>query len=183
MLTRKKIVATTMYLVAVALCLLPATVFAQQGSLGFETGDREFTLAGTGTSDEDFDNSVFSISLSFGYFFSPYLEGGIRQDYAYFDTAGDDDAYNAATQLFLDYHFDLDRVQPFMGISIGGVYGDFIKDQFIASPEIGVKVFANPTTFILALVQYQILFEDPDDIDDEFEDGRVFYQLGIGFRF
>jgi hypothetical protein len=183
MLTEKKIVNVTKYIVAMVLLLLPATVQAQQESLGFEPGDWELTLAGTGTNDEDFDNSVLSISLAIGYFFSPSLESGIRQDYAYFDTAGTDDKYNAATQLFLDYHVDLDRVQPFAGISVGGVYGDFIKDQFIASPEIGLKVFVNSTTFILALMQYQILFDEPDDIDDEYEDGRMFYQVGIGFRF
>jgi len=46
-----------------------------------------------------------------------------------------------------------------------------------------VKYFVNKTTFITAGIEYQVLFEDTDQADDNFDDGRFVYLLGIGFTF
>jgi hypothetical protein len=46
-----------------------------------------------------------------------------------------------------------------------------------------VKFFVNDTTFITAGIEYQVLFEDASDADDNFDDGRFVYLLGIGFKF
>lgn len=55
---KKHIIAT-----AVIAASLSGVALAQ----GPVTGEREFTLAGTGTSDKDFDNSSFGISGDIGW--------------------------------------------------------------------------------------------------------------------
>jgi hypothetical protein len=54
------------------------------------------------------------------------------------------------------------------------------EDQWIVSPE-GIS-YVNPSTFIMAMVEYQILFRDSDKINDQISDGRWVYTIGIGFR-
>jgi hypothetical protein len=169
-------------LIVVFLFVLPVFAFAQQPDYGFLKGDKTFTLSGAGSSDNDFDNTVFTTSFSLGYFFTDNFEGSLRQDVSFVDAPGDN-LWNGATQLVVDYHFDLARFQPLLGASIGYLYGDNVKDQFIAGPEAGVKWFINQTTYITALVQYQFLLDDDDGIDDNFDDGRFVYGLGIGVRF
>lgn len=157
--------------------LAPCAAMAQ-----FQMGDKELTLNGNGSSDDDFDNTVFSVEAGLGYFFNKNLEGLVRQGVSVVDIPGSNDLWNGSTRLGLDYHFDLQQWQPFLGASIGYLYGDSVEETFIAGPEVGVKAFVNTTTFILASVEYQILFEDADEADDQFDDGRFVYNLGIGFR-
>ncbi|PKN11848.1 MAG: hypothetical protein CVU69_10240 [Deltaproteobacteria bacterium HGW-Deltaproteobacteria-4] len=156
--------------------LAPGAAMAQ-----FQMGDMELTLNGNGSSDNDFDATVTSVELSLGYFMNANLEGIVRQGVSYIDVPGDN-IWNGSTRLGLDYHFDLQMWQPFVGASIGMIYGDMVKDQFIAGPEVGIKAFVNTTTFILASVEYDVLFEDADEVDDQFSDGRYVYNLGVGFR-
>lgn len=170
---RKKI-----FLVALlGLLLAPCAAMAE-----FQMGDKEFTLNGTGSSDNDFDTTVLSVEASLGYFLSNNLEVLVRQGGSVVDVPGDN-VWNGSTRLGLDYHFNLQTWQPFVGVSIGGLYGDSVKEQFIAGPEVGVKAFVNTTTFILASVEYEFLFENADEFDDQFDDGRYVYALGVGFKF
>ena len=62
------------------------------------------------------------------------------------------------------------------------MYGDAVEDTWVAGPEGGLKLFVNDTTFILGQIAYDFFFEDSDDADDAFDDGRWVYTLGIGFR-
>ncbi|MFZ3137980.1 MAG: outer membrane beta-barrel protein [Thermodesulfovibrionales bacterium] len=163
-------------IVVVALLLLPAFVFAQQPSYGFHKGDREFSIFGRGYSDNNVDNTVFTTSLSLGYFFTDNLEAELRQSLSFIDTHGDN-FWGGSTELAADYHFDLDRFQPLIGASIAYNYGDDITDTWAGGPEAGVKYFINETTFIRALVQYQFPFRD------SFNDGNFIYGLGLGVRF
>lgn len=70
-----------------------------------------------------------------------------------------------------------------MGFNIGYLYGDTVKEQFIAGPDGGVKYFVNHTTSILCGIEYQVLFTEANEVDDNFDDGRFVYVLGIGFTF
>jgi hypothetical protein len=163
-------------ILAVALFLLPAFVFAEQPSYGFHTGDREFTLSGSGSSDHSLRRTDFTTSLSLGYFWTDNFEGALRQDIGINDREGS--SWNGATTLAFDYHFNLGSVQPLIGASAGYVYGDRLKDQWVAGPEAGVKVFINQTTFVRALVQYEF------PVTESFKsDGRFIYGLGLGVRF
>jgi len=161
---------------ALGLILFPAAAQAQ-----FDEGDWEMTLTGTGDSDNDFEDNDFNGAVSLGYFFTDGLEAGVRQGLGFNDTAAGSD-WDGSTRVFLDYHFDMDRWQPFIGVQFGGIYGDDVHDTFIAGPEGGVKYFVNSTTFIFASIEYQFLFDDSDEADEAIDDGRFVYGLGIGFK-
>ena len=176
MVNKKVSVIAKVCIVAVALLLLPAFVFAQQPKWGFHKGDREFSISGSGSSDNNVDNTVFSISAGLGYFFTDNLEGELRQRIDFVDTPGDN-FWGGSTELAADYHFNLGRIQPLIGASFGYIYGDDITDSWAGGPEAGAKIFINETTFVRAVVQYQFPFRD------SFDDGRFIYGLGLGVRF
>ena len=161
------------------LTLLPAV--SAQAQTYLDQGTFELTLSGNGSSNEDVDAGSFGISGSFGYFVADQLEILGRQTLAYSDfNAGT--SVNASTAVAVDYHFDLDRFQPFIGASIGYTYGDSDVDEtFFAGPEAGLKYFVKDDTFIYGLASYQFFFDDFVDADEVFDDGSFVYQVGIGF--
>ena len=161
------------------LVLLP-TVSAQAQSY-LEAGTKEFTLSGSGSSNEDVDAGSFGVGASFGYYPINQLELLVRQTVSYADfNAGT--SVNASTAVAADYHFDLDRFQSFVGVAIGYAYGDDdANETFFGGPEAGLKYFVKDDTFLYGLAQYQFFFEDADDADEAFDDGSFVYQVGIGF--
>ncbi len=156
-----------------AMFLVPAAAQAQ-----FDEGDWEMTLGGSGRSDDSFDNTILSVDFSIGYFFNDNLEAGIRQGIGFTDTDGGGSDFSGTTTGFLDYHFDLDRWQPFVGAFIGVTYGDsgFTDDDGVYGPEGGVKYFVNSTTFIAGTVQYVVPFDD-DETEEFFR-----YSVAVGFK-
>ena len=161
------------------LCLvLSGAGFAQ----GFTQGDKVFSLGGSGASDKDFEDNTFTIEGSLGYFFTDNIEAAIRQGLDFADTARNDNEWAASTRVAADHDFDLGRVWPFVGASLGYVYGDAVSDTWVAGPEAGLRYFVNNTTFILGMVEYQFFFDEADEAEDAFEDGRFVYTLSIGFR-
>ena len=173
-----KILGTT----ALALTLAATPAFGQEyeGDYGPIAGNWELILTGSGSNDEDFDNGAFGINAELGYYFTDELEGVIRQGISYSDFG--ESTVAASTSLALDYHFDLDRFRPFIGGSIGYLYGEDINESFVAGPEAGVKYYVKDDTFIYLRATYEFLFEDADDADEAFDDGRFVYALGIGFN-
>lgn len=161
----------------VALAVLMAPAFARAE---FDQGDWYFTLSGSGASDKDFVDNGFSAEGSLGYLTTDNWSLGVRQQVAFNDNPGGDNDWNASTSLFTDYFFEAGRWAPFIGASIGYLYGDGVDEQFVAGPEGGVLFWVNSTTFIQGLVQYQFLFEDADEAEDAFDDGRFLYSLGLG---
>jgi hypothetical protein len=159
------------------LCLfLPATTFAQ----GFTQGDKELLLNGAGTSDRDFDNSVFSVQGSLGYFLTGNIEGAFRQSLSFTNVHNGGSGWNATSAGALDYNFDLGRWGPCAGANIGYVYGHNVSDTWAGGIEGGLKFFVNNTTFVLGMLQYQWFFDS--DNDSSFSDGQWVYTVGIGFR-
>lgn len=142
-----------------------------------ETGDREFTLSGTGTSDSGFDTTAYSLDASIGWFNSKQFEMGLRQNVGFSDTEAGGTNFSGGTRLFFDYHFDRDHWQPFLGLSFGAVYGDSVKEAFSAGPEGGVKYYVKPKTFILVSASYQF------NVRESAGDGTTFYTTGLGFNF
>jgi hypothetical protein len=158
-----------------AMFLVPAAAQAQ-----FDEGDWEITIAGSGTSDSSFDSTSLSVGFSVGYFFNDNLEAGVRQTVSFADTEGTaitpgDSEFAGSTTGFLDYHFDLDEWQPFVGAFVGWAYGDAVDDDGVYGPEGGVKYFVNSTTFVAATIQYVVPFDS--DADEFFN-----YQLAVGFK-
>lgn len=164
-------------MVVAALLMLPT--FSTYGY--FEEGDKEVTLSGQAANGEDFDAFVAGVAGSIGYFMTDNLELSIRQSLTYSDIG--DTQLNGSTRVALDFHFDLEQLQPFVGANFGYVYGDGVNDTFEAAPELGVKYFVNSTTFIFAMAEYQFFFDSGDEADEAAEDGQFLYSLGIGFRF
>lgn len=155
---------------ALGLFLLPAAAQAQ-----FDESDWEMTLTGSGVSDDDFDATALSVNVGIGYFFTDAMEAGVRQSISIADSTGGS-TWAGSTTVFGDYHFDLDRWQPFVGAFLGYTYGDDIDESWVAGPEGGVKYFVNATTFIFGSIQYAIQLESNADSD------LFLYALGIGFK-
>ena len=161
---------------ALALAMLP------QSSYGyFEEGDKEITLSGQAANGTDWDGVVIGANGSIGYFITDNLEIALRQSLTYSDLFGSE--LSGSTRVALDFHFDMEALQPFVGANFGYVYGDAVSDTFEAAPEGGVKWFVNSTTFLFAMAEYQFFFDEADDADSSFSDGQFVYSLGIGFRF
>ena len=170
MLTRIAVATTVLSLI------LPAAGFAQ----GFSQGDKVLSLNGVGLSNEDFDNTTFSASGDLSYFFTNNISGAIRQTLGFSDTGNGDSEWTASTRVAADYNFDLGRWWPFVGASIGYVYGDDIDETWVGGPEAGIRYFVNQTTFILATIEWEFFFDNSNDASEE--DSQFIYALGIGFR-
>ena len=67
-------------------------------------------------------------------------------------------------------------------VNLGVLYGDNVKEQFIAGPEAGIKHFLNESTFLYLNAEYQFLFKDAHQANNSLDDGRFVYAIGMGFR-
>ena len=165
-----------------ALVLSAAPFLAQaQERYGPQEGSQEFSLSGTGTSDKDFETGGFGITGSYGYYLNPNLQAGVRQTLTWSDTGAS--SWIGSTRGTLDYHFGTGRWRPFIGANLGMVYGDDVDATGIISPEVGLKYYANQTTFIYGMAEYQVFFQDSDDLEDNYDDSAFVYTVGIGFNF
>jgi hypothetical protein len=177
-------------------CLLAAPSFAQSaydddyddnGSIyGPEKGDWELIINGTGSNDQDFDAGAGAIEVQIGHYFAEFFVAGVRQSVGLAGVdEGDDTNWDVlgSTVGYANFVLDLDRFQPFGGVTFGYLYGEGVEDSFIAGPEAGLKFYALEDTFIFARAGYDFIFEDVDDADSSFDDGRFNYSIGIGFNF
>ncbi len=173
------------FVLPVALAIAPLSVMAQEdmGNLGPDEGDRELTLTGTGASDEDIENGSYGLSGDYGWYLSPTLALGVRQSLNYVQVDDADDRWNASTRGFLNYHFGMGNARPFVGFSIGGVYGDDVDDTGFAGPEAGLKYYVRDETFVFGRAEYQFFFESADDAEENFDDGSFVYAVGLGYNF
>jgi hypothetical protein len=178
---KRLLLATTL------LALLPAVVSAQEGREyrgGARAGNHEITLSGTGSNNNDFDAGSFGISASYGSFLTNAFELSLRQGFNWAGASNADDTWNAATHIAADYHFfPQSRFRPFIGVNIGYLYGDAVRDTGIGGPEIGFKYFVNDTTFVLLQSEYQFFFRSSHDVTNNFDDGAFVHTIGLGFVF
>ncbi len=168
----------------VLLAAFPLSSLAENpgGNYGPSTGMKEFTIVGTGSNDNDFDHGTWGLAASYGWYASDNLEWVIRQSINYSDLPGDN-AASASTRIGADYHFNMGKLRPFIGANIGAIYGDAVNNTGIAGPEIGVKYYVKPETFLYAQMEYQFFFDSADDVNDNFDDGAFAHSVGIGFNF
>lgn len=152
-------------------------------TIGPRAGDYEITLAGTGSNDKNFDNGSFGLSGSWGQYITDTWSWSIRQGLNYSSVA-DDDAWNGSTRLGLDYNFmPGQRLRPFIGANIGAIYGENVNDTGIAGPEIGLKYYIKPQTFVYLQTEYQFQFDDANEIDNQFDDGSWAHTVGFGINY
>jgi len=178
---RDKMKKSIMVLLGTLFILYPFTANAQSNIFQYIPSDMELTLSGSGSNDEDFDGTTLSIEASLGYFLTETWEAFVRQGIGYADLQGGSQ-WNGSTRMGIDYNFDLGAFKPFIGGNIGWVYGDEIEDQFTTGPEVGLKYFANENLFIYGMMEYGFLFNSSNEMDDNFDDGRYVYTVGIGYR-
>ncbi|UEX79936.1 hypothetical protein LMH63_18560 [Spiribacter halobius] len=153
---------------------------------GPDAGEREFSIAGSGSSDQDFDNSNFGLTADLGWYLQRNVIAGIRQSVNFADIQGEDatnDFWNGTTRGYLDYQFGTHRARPFIGASLGGIYGDGVDDSAFAGLETGLKYYVLEKTYILGRLDYQFFFESGSGADEGFEDGAWAYTVGMGYNF
>jgi hypothetical protein len=158
-------------------------VMAQGGPVD---GEREFSLAGTGTSDKDFDNSSFGISGDIGWYTRDHIVWGVRQSVVFADVEGEglsNDFWSGSTRGYMNWQFFDGAARPFVGANLGAVYGDGVNDSGTAGLEFGLKYYVLPKTYILARAEYQFFFDSGSDAADQFDDGAFNYVLGMGYNF
>ena len=165
-----------------ATCLValmaPAVTYAQA-----EMGDREVTVNGQGQSDNDFDSNDFALTASYGKYINYRGQVGLRQTLAVTYREGESADWDGATVVYYDHHFGSSDWRPFLGANLGYNYGDRTEETFSAGPEAGLKYYVLDKTFIQGMVQYQFLFDDSDDVEDNYDDGVLYYSVGMGFNF
>ena len=158
-----------LYLVPVlALLMVPAIASAQ-----FEQGNFSLEIAGSGGNDHDFDTGFANLDFELGYFLTKELMVGIRQGLDWSDGGS---IWNGSTRVVGNFHFDMDKWQPYGGGSIGYTYGETTNDSWIAGLEVGTKYFVNSTTYIDVRAGYDF------DLEEGIDDGAFVYGLGLGFR-
>jgi hypothetical protein len=147
-------------------------------------GRWDFTLAGTGSNDKDFDVGGSQVAANVGFFLADAFEASIRQTLGFADAGeGIPDVWNGTSRLALDFVFPLHPIEPFVGANIGYVYGDTVKETMAGAPEAGVRFFLKDDAYIHLLGEYQFFFDESDRIGDVFEDGQFLYEVGMGIRF
>lgn len=174
---------------AAAAGFVPALAFGQTPAytqpMGPVQGDREVILSGSGSSDVDFDNNTVNVNGSFAQYLTDATALGLRQGVTFIDRPNVSSQWRGATDLFAQWHFggrDA-AVRPFVGANVGYFYGDGITDTWVAGPEVGAKWYVRPHTFVLTQVDYQVTFRSSDDVDEDWDDGRFNYRLGVGYNF
>ena len=148
---------------------------------GPQGGEWEVTLAGSGSNDKDFEDGSFNVDVDASYYFSELVSAGVRQNVNLVDT--NVSSWNGSTSIFGQLHFGDTPLRPFIGASVGYLYGDDTNDTFFGGPEAGLRYYVKPEAFLFGRASYQFLFESGDDISDQFDDGRFVYTVGVGFTF
>lgn len=175
---------------ALTLCILgalPMAASAQSSDFSPRAGDQEFSISGTGSSDQSFNSGSFGVTGDLGWYTRDNVVGGIRQSINYASIEGEslkDDFWNGSTRGYFNYHFLTNRTRPFLGASLGGIYGDGVNNSAFAGLETGVKHYVQAKTYMLARVEYQFFFSRGSDAADAFQDdGAWAYTLGLGYNF
>ncbi|MFD1009669.1 hypothetical protein [Oceanisphaera ostreae] len=175
--------------ISLAVCasalLLPSLSQAQgtyQG-VGPKEGDREFSIGGVGKSNKNFDNGSFGLSGDMGWYLNDRTVAGVRQSASWAAVNNGDDAWQGATKGFIDYHFGTEKLRPFVGATLGAIYGDGVKETGTAGLELGMKYYVLPTTFVQARAEYSFLFDSSNSAGDNYDNGSWDYVVGMGYNF
>lgn len=146
-------------------------------------GDRELIIGGSGSADRSFDNSVGGATVSYGYFVNDSLSSILRQSVNYAKPEDAGSQWHGATRLAVDQHFLQGPLRPFLGANVGRIYGEGVRDSWVAGLEGGMKYYVQPRTFLHATVEYGWLFQRASSVDDRFGNGQWNWSLGVGFNF
>lgn len=145
---------------------------------GPRAGSWEATLAGSGTSSEEFDNNNFGLTGSVGYYVTSWMPVGVRQTANLnFGEGVVGDDFIGITRAFVDFQAPLGAFQPYIGGVVGAQYGQGIDDDLIFGPEAGIKYWVNESTFLFGHGEWQVVE------GEAFDNGNVVYAFGFGLNF
>lgn len=181
-----KLTRSLLILLALPLAALAQTTVSTPGTIDptRSGGEQEFTIGGAGAANTDFDNTFGGVNFSYGVYLNPTLMWTIRQSVNYSNPDVGGTQWNGSTRLAFDQHLTArGALRPFVGVNIGGVYGDAVRDTFAAGLEGGLKLYVQPRTFIYAMVEYGWFFRRARSLDDRFRDGQFTWGLGMGYNF
>ena len=151
---------------------------------GPHEGTTEFTFSGSGTSDKQMNNSIGGANLSIGYYFANATELSLRQEVDYAHPVGTSAQWDGSTKLALDQDFLANsRLRPFIGVNIGGIYGQRVRDTGAAGLEGGAKFYVMRKTFIVIEPEYDWFFRNAHGVvgKTKFNDGEWNWGVGVGF--
>lgn len=166
------------------LCVLLALVLPMGTVSAIEIGrgQKELTFSGSGTTSKNFDTGGMSMTAEYGVYLNPRVEAGIRQSLGW-SKGAEDSSWSGATRFYLDYHFGSAQWRPYLGASLGGLYGNDTEETWFAGPEAGLKYYVQPAAFLFAQIEYQIFFQGASEISDRLSDGAYYYSFGAGYNF
>ena len=183
---KKTNLIASLLILALPLAASAQTAVSAPGTVDLtrRAGEHEFTLGGAGAANKDFDNTFGGVNFSYGVYINETLMWALRQSINYSNPDIGGTQWNGSTRLALDQHLAAHgALRPFVGVNIGGVYGDAVRDTFAAGLEGGVKYYVQPRTFIYAIAEYGWFFRRARSIDNSFDDGQFNWGLGVGFNF
>lgn len=147
-------------------------------------GVREVTFGGSGGSNRHLSDSFGGFSGSYGMYFSNEWQGVLRQSLNYHNPAGAATTWGGSTRVAADYHFtELGMTMPFVGASLGRVYGSSLRDTWSAGLEAGVKYYLQRKFFVFGMAEYSWLFKRARNVDNDFGSGQFIFTTGLGFNF
>lgn len=175
----------SLLLAATVVASAQTTVSSPSGDITVRrSGEREFTIGGAGASNKEFDDSLGSVSFAYGWYTSETQEWVLRQSISYANPNNGGQAWNGSTRIAFDQHLTArGALRPFVGVNVGGVYGDRVRETFAAGLEAGAKFYVQPRTFIYAIAEYGWFFRRARSVDNSFSDGQFIYGVGVGFNF
>lgn len=145
-----------------------------------DAGSSELQVSGGFFHAQGSDSGSLNTDLSYGYYFTPGWQLGIRQGLNYNFIDDHRDFWIATTTPFLNYNFRLtDIIVPYVGGFIGLVWNDRDETGTIG-PQTGVKFFVHDRAFLNLGYRYEFFFDRIRAIDDNASRGNHVFNIGIG---
>jgi hypothetical protein len=172
----KRLVPAYIYAVCFLFLISSTTVLA-----GPVANDHEVEVSGGLVHSEGTDTGNLNLDLSYGYYLSPGWQLGLRQALNYNFIEDQTDEWTATTAPFLAYHFRLtDTVIPHLGGFIGAAWND--RDiTGTLGPQVGVKFFFSPQTYVGLRYRYEWFFNKFERINNNSDNGNHVFNIGLGY--
>jgi len=143
-------------------------------------GSNELQVSGGFFHSQGSDSGSLNADLSYGYYFTPGWQLGIRQGLNYNFIDDQRDFWLATTTPFLNYNFRLtDIIVPYLGGFMGLVWNDRDETGTIG-PQTGVKFFVHDRAFLNLGYRYEFFFDRIKAIDDNASHGNHVFNIGVG---
>src|SRR6266508_4750027 len=128
------------------------------------------------------DSGSLNADLSYGYYFTPGWQLGIRQALNYNFVDDHRDFWVAPTTPFVNYNFHVNYIiLPYLGALIGLVWNDRDATGTIG-PQAGIKFFVHDRTFLNLGYRYEFFFDRIKAISDNASHGNHVFNIGIGLN-